>query len=141
MFLANGSLILPTTYEAALPPGSSTEEGVLSLSRGTSIILLTVYLLYLFFQLKTHRDQFDPDSVVDNVEDNIEGNVEDNVEDNSGKSISFGASLLAGLLVAIAISICSDNLVGSIDEVVESSGVSKTFYALILIPIIGNTGI
>ena len=137
MFLANGSLILPTTYEAALPPGSSTEEGVLSLSRGTSIILLTVYLLYLFFQLKTHRDQFDPDSVVDNVEDNIE----DNVEDNSRKSISFGASLLVGLLVAIAISICSDNLVGSIDEVVESSGVSKTFYALILIPIIGNTGI
>jgi len=141
MFLATGSLILPTTYEAALPQGSSTEEGVLSLSRGTSMILLTIYLLYLFFQLNTHRHIFEPDSVVDSVEDNVENTVEDDVEDESGESISFGASLFAGLLVAIAISICSDNLVGSIDEVVKSSGVSKTFYALILIPIIGNAGI
>jgi Ca2+:H+ antiporter len=128
MFLATGSLILPTAYEAALPPGSTTEEGVLSLSRGTSIILLTIYLLYLFFQLRTHCDRFEPVGL------------EDNVEEESEESIGFRASISTVLVVAIAISVCSDNLVGSIDAVVESSGVSKTFYALILIPVIGNTG-
>jgi len=50
------------------------------------------------------------------------------------------ASISTLLVVAIAVSICSDNLVGSIDAVVESSGVSKTFIALILIPVIGNAG-
>jgi Ca2+:H+ antiporter len=62
------------------------------------------------------------------------------VEEESEESIGFRASISTVLVVAIAISICADNLVGSIDSVVESSGVSKTFYALILIPVIGNTG-
>src|SRR5277367_5765530 len=48
------------TASPLLENGSTTEEGVLSLSRGTSIILLIIYLLYLFFQLRTHCDRFDP---------------------------------------------------------------------------------
>jgi Ca2+:H+ antiporter len=44
------------------------------------------------------------------------------------------------ILAAVATSICSDNLVGSINGVVLSSGMSKTFFGLILIPIVGNAG-
>lgn len=128
MFLATGSLILPTAYEAALPPGSSTEEGVLALSRGTSIILLIIYALYLFFQLRTHCDRFDPEA-----QDEL-------IEEESEEGVGLFASVSTVLVVAVAISICSDNLVTSIDQVVASSGVSKTFFALILIPIIGNAG-
>ena len=130
MFLATGSLILPTAYEAALPAGKTTEKGVLALSRGTSIILLTIYLLYLFFQLKTHSDRFDPEILEENRE-----------EEEIEEGITLKTSLLTVFVVSIAISFCSDYLVGSIDEVVESSGISKSFYALILIPIIGNAGI
>jgi Ca2+:H+ antiporter len=67
--------------------------------------------------------------------------LEENVEEEPDGSIGFRASIIMVLVVAIAVSICSDNLVGSIDAVVKSSGVSTTFYALILIPIIGNAGI
>jgi|SRR5277367_6569520 len=117
------------TASPLLENGSTTEEGVLSLSRGTSIILLIIYLLYLFFQLRTHCDRFDP------------AGLEENVEEEPQESIGFRASITMVLVVAIAVSICSDNLVGSIDAVVESSGVSKAFFALILFPIIGNAGI
>ena len=45
------------------------------------------------------------------------------------------------LVVTVAVSFCSDYLVGSIDDVVESFGISKTFIGLILVPIVGNAGI
>ncbi|KAG5654139.1 hypothetical protein H0H81_007191 [Sphagnurus paluster] len=38
----------------------SAEAGLLIISRGTAILLLGVYVAYLFFQLKTHPDLFDP---------------------------------------------------------------------------------
>ena len=57
MFVATTSLILPAAFEAAVPRTGATNEEVLALSRGTAVVLLILYLLYLFFQLKTHVDQ------------------------------------------------------------------------------------
>jgi len=54
--------------------------------------------------------------------------------------VGLPASLTMTILAALATSICSDNLVGSINGVVLSSGMSKTFFGLILIPIVGNAG-
>ena len=48
-----------------------------------------------------------------------------------------GATLV---IVTVAIAACSEYLVDSIDEVVKSSGLSKTFIGLILLPIVGNAG-
>ena len=127
MFVATSSLILPAAFEAALPPTINTEEEVLALSRGTAVVLLILYLLYIFFQLKTHTDRFDCQDSNENVED-------------SEANITLWASISTGFIVAVAISICSDYLVGSIDGVVKASGISKTFFALIIIPIIGNAG-
>ena len=44
------------------------------------------------------------------------------------------------VVVTVAIAICSEYLVDSIDSVVSSSGISKTFIGLILLPIVGNAG-
>ena len=54
--------------------------------------------------------------------------------------ISLWASVSTVFVATVVISFCSDYLVGSINGVVESSGLSKTFFALILIPVIGNAG-
>ena len=43
-------------------------------------------------------------------------------------------------IATVAIAFCSEYLVDSIDEVVKSSGMSKTFIGLILLPIVGNAG-
>ena len=38
----------------------SRKKGLLFISRGTSILLLGVYVAYLIFQLKTHASLFNP---------------------------------------------------------------------------------
>lgn len=57
--LAIAGIIIPTVFDiqTTLP----TAE-LASLSRGTAVILLVVYLSYLYFQLKTHQDVFAQES-------------------------------------------------------------------------------
>ncbi|KAK6350382.1 hypothetical protein TWF718_003575 [Orbilia javanica] len=56
------SLIIPSAFHwAGTSSGQaegSLQEGIIGLSRGTAVILLLVYGVYLFFQLKSHADLF-----------------------------------------------------------------------------------
>lgn len=47
-------------------------------------------------------------------------------------------SLTVLAITTLLVSVCADYLVSSIDDIVESSGLSKTFIGLIIIPIVGN---
>jgi Ca2+:H+ antiporter len=53
--LAVMSLLLPTAFHAAFENNAIADHETLAVSRGTSVILLLVYGLYLLFQLKSHR--------------------------------------------------------------------------------------
>lgn len=130
MAVATASLIIPAAFYSTVDV--SKEKGfalVLNLSRGTSIVLLILYILYLVFQLRTHSDFFDAELCGDqNSQDTEEPDPELTV-------IESGVVLVA---VTLAVAVCAEYLVGSIDSVVGSSGISKTFIGLILIPIVGN---
>lgn len=125
MFVATGSLILPTAFQSALPHDKTTDEQILALSRGTSIVLLIIYLFYLLFQLKTHTHLYE------------EVGAEQDEELAAIGPWTAGATLV---IVTVAIAFSSEYLVESIDEVVKTSGISKTFIGLILLPIVGNAG-
>jgi Ca2+:H+ antiporter len=45
---------------------------------------------------------------------------------------------LGSLLVTVAVAICAEYLVDSIDSIVATAHISKTFIGLILLPIVGN---
>lgn len=122
MAVATSSLLLPAAFHLAVPDSKNLDSEILFLSRGTAIILLVIYALFLFFQLKTHHSFFENES-------------EDEPED-AQISAWVAAGLLAG--VTVLVSFCADFLVGSIDEIVEQTGINKTFVGLILIPIVGN---
>ena len=126
MFVATASLILPAAFQAALPHNHKTENQILALSRGTSIVLLVIYILYLYFQLKTHAHLYA----------DVAGENEEEEEVVLGPYVA-GATLI---IATVAIAVCSEYLVDSIDAVVASSGISKTFIGLILLPIVGNAG-
>ncbi|KAK4226813.1 Sodium/calcium exchanger protein-domain-containing protein [Podospora fimiseda] len=53
------SFLLPTVFHVSFSKETTANSDVLKISRGTSIILLLVYLLYLVFQLKTHTDLYE----------------------------------------------------------------------------------
>ncbi|KPI41070.1 Vacuolar calcium ion transporter [Cyphellophora attinorum] len=65
--LAVLSLLIPTAFHASFDDIEAGDEAVLKLSRGTAVILLLMYLLYLAFQLKSHAYLYQgiPQAVID----------------------------------------------------------------------------
>lgn len=127
MSVATASLIIPATLYSVL---SDVKHGDQSgkidiLSRGTSIILLLIYVAYLFFQLYTHADMFED-------EESQEG------ESEEPEILGPWAAGAALVVVTLLVAICAEYLVDSIDAIVEEAHISKTFIGLILIPIVGN---
>ncbi|GIJ88268.1 hypothetical protein Asppvi_007187 [Aspergillus pseudoviridinutans] len=48
------SLLLPTAFHASWSNSASADRNTLKVSRGTSVVLLLIYILYIIFQLKSH---------------------------------------------------------------------------------------
>ncbi|KAI0807772.1 calcium/proton exchanger [Fomes fomentarius] len=100
-------------------------HGLKIISRGTAILLLGVYIVYLFFQLKSHAYLFvAPDS-----------EEEEEVEEAEMNTWAAGSALL---LVTVITSFCADYLVASIEETAERYSIPKPFIGLILLPIVAN---
>ncbi|ETS81209.1 hypothetical protein PFICI_06211 [Pestalotiopsis fici W106-1] len=61
------SLVLPTAFHASFSTDTQADEESLKISRGTSIILLLVYIIYLLFQLKSHAYMYEstPQHIID----------------------------------------------------------------------------
>lgn len=147
MAVASASLIIPATLYAAISQNSAAKPGdedsnpdraaqhnILILSHGTSIILLLIYVMYLYFQLRSHSDLFEET----NGSDAEAGAADEEEEEEEERVLSPWAATVALIVVTVLVSICADYLVGSIDSIVEKTGMSKTFIGLVLIPIVGN---
>ncbi|KAH3672009.1 hypothetical protein WICMUC_004516 [Wickerhamomyces mucosus] len=138
MALATAGLIIPAAFHASLPDllndDGSSDHMILLLSRGASIVLLIIYVLFLVFQLKTHKQLFE------NFDEDLDETTASgaSIDDHEEVQLSAKSSIVLLLLVTVVVSICADYLVGSIDEIVESSGLSKTFIGLIILPIVAN---
>lgn len=134
MAVASASLIIPATLYAALSRSSQdAENNILILSHGTAIILLLLYVMYLYFQLRSHAQLFEETNGSDT--ENGTGAEEEEEEE---RILSPWAATIALVAVTILVAICADYLVGSIDSIVQTTGISKTFIGLVLIPIVGN---
>jgi Ca2+:H+ antiporter len=135
MAVASASLIIPAALYATINSSNGDkkkdsdilDDKILILSHGAAIILLMLYVLYLFFQLKTHHYLFD--------EENAEGAEENNEEEPILTPWSAGVALV---LVTLMVAVCAEYLVDSIDSIVQTAHISKTFIGLILLPIVGN---
>ena len=129
MAVASASLIIPATLYAALAESKSAdkEDNILILSHGTAIILLILYVLYLFFQLKSHAHLFDEEQQLEAGDEEEEAHI-----------LSPWAADVALVLVTVLVAVCAEFLVDSIDSIVETAHISKTFIGLVLLPIVGN---
>ncbi|KAK4993648.1 hypothetical protein LTR50_000259 [Elasticomyces elasticus] len=61
------SLLLPTAFHASFSDSNNADDKTLRVSRGTSVVLLLVYVLYLVFQLKSHAYMYEstPQRIID----------------------------------------------------------------------------
>ncbi|KAF5230655.1 hypothetical protein FAUST_9685 [Fusarium austroamericanum] len=129
MTLSSASLVIPAALYAVLDQSGSKEkaQSILTLSRGTAIILLLLYVLYLVFQLRTHSNLFD----AENPQEDEDGEPEE-------PTIGPVAAIAVLVVTTVLVTVCADYLVDSIDDLVTTSGISRGFIGLILIPIVGN---
>ncbi|CAN6443058.1 unnamed protein product [Victoria cruziana] len=109
-----------------VPHGSS-----LQLSRAGSILMLIAYTAYLFFQLKTHRQLFEPTEMATFEDEDDEVNDEEAV-------IGLWSAVAWLLGMTVIISILSELVVGTIEDASETWGISVSFISVILLPIVGN---
>ncbi|CEH13548.1 calcium proton exchanger [Ceraceosorus bombacis] len=140
MTLGTVAVALPAAYQSSITmhtllanagqgelkgPNKDPEQGLLFISRGTSIILLVIYAIYLVFQLKTHAYLFEADQ---NNED----------EEEETPNMTPIAAVIGLGLVTVVTSFNADYLVGAIDEVAQEYKIPKAFIGTILLPIVGN---
>jgi Ca2+:H+ antiporter len=166
MAVSAASLIIPATLYAVMQSSSKPEHdktgNILILSHGTAIILLLLYVLYLIFQLKTHTQLFDeeigtprsqpstPAQEPDLNRENVRPILRETSRLNPPHSrenlrhhpeeplLSPWAAGVALLVITVAVAVCAEYLVDSIDSIVKTAHISKTFIGLILLPIVGN---
>ena len=156
-----GSLIIPTAFQRF----GDTNAGVAPISRGTSVILLLVYIAYLIFQLKTHVDIYNTPSQKSEKKkgssrekgDVLHGiarigagsaasaggqvnqsNLVYQEDDGETPSLTIIGALVTLTIATVLIAFNSEFMVTGIDYIVEQGGVSEEFVGLILVPIVGN---
>ncbi|CEL97751.1 unnamed protein product [Vitrella brassicaformis CCMP3155] len=110
------------------------ESSVLTVSRIAAVVMLLTYVLFIYFQLRTHRDLFSDDK--GGQEDDQSAADIDELGDVANLSWVSAVFLLA--VVTLIIAMNSDYLVGSIEGIVTEWGVPEDFIGVILLPIVGN---
>jgi len=147
--VASVCLIVPTTMSSTLDPPDSpdspearTDSDILILSHGTAIILFILFIVYLYFQYKTHVSLFlctlNDGSIINGERDNhnvAEERDNPNVIDEERRPTlgpwAAGCVLITTTLCVIG---CASYLVDSVDGLAKAMDVGKTFIGLVLIP-------
>lgn len=126
---------LPLLLRYAVGAGEhsvAADTTVLELSRASSFVMLLAYVAYLFFQLKTHRQLFEPQEIEGG------GAGGDEAEEEEAAVLGFWSALLWLVLMTVVISVLSEYVVGTIEPTSQAWGLSVSFISIILLPIVGN---
>jgi Ca2+:H+ antiporter len=127
MAVASASLIIPATLYAVVHKNADDiDSSIEMLSRGTSIILLILYGLYLYFQFWSHAHLFEDPSN------------DDSENDSEPHILGTVPAVVALVVVTVLVAVCAEYLVDTIDAITATGAVSQTFIGLILLPIVGN---
>eukprot|EP00268_Persea_americana_P046970 TRINITY_DN4859_c0_g1_i4.p1 TRINITY_DN4859_c0_g1~~TRINITY_DN4859_c0_g1_i4.p1 ORF type:complete len:422 (+),score=70.87 TRINITY_DN4859_c0_g1_i4:717-1982(+) len=107
-----------------------TGKSELALSRFSSCIMLVAYASYLVFQLKSHRNLYNP--IGEEGDDDVVDPNEDAPEITQSEAIGWLAVL------TIWVSLLSGYLVDAIQGASDSLNMPVAFISVILLPIVGN---
>lgn len=132
MMITAVALLLPTALYSTFPV-SEIDSRVLSFSRGTSFVLLILYVGYLYFYLGTHKHLFL--SYEDKSDDENES-----VESSTSQMPVSLASSVIRLVTAVAATVfCTELLLESVGDMADTLGTSHSFIALVFIPLASNS--
>ncbi len=132
--LSGFGLAVPTVFHSAPFEGRLTSDELearsLSISRITAILLILAYLVFLYFQARTHH------GIYDAVFEGDEQRDEDRPKNEAKEKLTLTECVVAltisiGLVTVIALS-----LVDMIEPIVQERNISDAFVGLILVPLV-----
>ncbi|KAJ3086336.1 hypothetical protein HK102_013253 [Quaeritorhiza haematococci] len=122
MAISVASFMIPAAFANQINAGEGEAlSAVLNLSRGTALVLFVIYVLFLFFQLKTHAHLY-----------------QDEPDNEETPTLTTWAAVILLVVSTLLVSVCAEYLVGSIEGLSKAWNLSETFVGLILLPIVGN---
>jgi Ca2+:H+ antiporter len=126
LFVAVVALVMPAVYDLAVH-GDLKDHGpsLQNLSLWTAGVLMLVYAVSFIFVLKTHKALFSAQ----------EGETE---AAEHGHLMSKRSAVTALVSATIAIAFMSEMLVGEIEAVTKSLGMTELFVGVIVVAIVGN---
>jgi Ca2+:H+ antiporter len=123
LFLAVLGLLIPTLFAGLVGNAVPNAESIAgTLSVVISGVLLALYLLSLWFSLRTHRHLYDDE--------------EEAV--HSGPSWGVRRALVVLTLSAAAVGFVSEILVGAIEDTIVTLGFTETFVGVVILAMVGN---
>lgn len=145
---------LPAAFHLASPPSPLRDAAIAWISCGISLILLSVYVAYLIFQLRTYRSLYRTngrDLLVTAGTDYGTGTPratdsptptstsdDDNMETSEAPELSIWMAVLLLATRTVFVAECAECLVSSVDPLVTSLNISRMFVGLVLLPIVRN---
>jgi Ca2+:H+ antiporter len=122
--LAAIALIIPTVFHmsAAASPGGWSPDVEHQLSLGIAVVLFITYICMLAFTLKTHQHFF----------------VDAEKLEEKGAHWSRGKAIMILLFSTAVVALLSESLVGTIESIRTSFGVTEVFVGVIVVAIVGN---
>ncbi len=126
--LAVAGLVFPAVFHQLHPEtaGARLAGSELGFTEAVALILILTYAASLLFSLHTHRNVF-------GVESEIPPSRTDGPE-----PWSIGLSIGVLAICTVAVAIVSELLVGAIEPVTQTLGLSQRFLGLVVIPLLGN---
>lgn len=121
------ALVVPSMFHSVVGTEHPTSERGLSFD--ISVVLLITYALSLVFVLKTHSHLYSGGAG---------GHGEEEASEHEGPPWSSGKSVAVLLLATAGVAVVAEFLVGAIDGVAKSAGMSPVFIGVILVAIVGN---
>uniref|UniRef100_A0A453CW10 Vacuolar cation/proton exchanger n=1 Tax=Aegilops tauschii subsp. strangulata TaxID=200361 RepID=A0A453CW10_AEGTS len=104
----------------------NSDDSGLVLSRACSVLMILAYGAYLYFQLKTHRQLFEPQEDGDDLVSEDEA------------VLGFTSAMVWLAVMTVITALLSEYVVSTIEAASESWELSVSFISIILIPIVGN---
>lgn len=120
--------LLPLMFRYAVGSDVVAAGPTLVLSRASSIVMLIAYLVYLVFQLFTHRQLFEAEEEADGDDDTVE----------ESPVIGFWSAFVWLVGMTAIVALLSEFVVDTIEAASDSWGISVSFISIILLPIVGN---
>ncbi len=135
LLLSVFALIVPSMLSGAIGPEGSVRVETLSL--GVAAIMIVLYAAGLFYSYWAQaQESIIPE--MDQAATRREAASDAEVVQHSHNGWSLRTSLIALALSTLGVVVMSEILVGVVEPVVASLGVSEFFLGIILIPLIGN---